>query len=101
MPAVLLTYQDAAARLAVSVSTVRRLVAAGTLPCVRIGASVRVSESALDHFIERAAGEVMPRPKSVRVKPRSVGRLWEQPDPLAGFGHHRAEGEPACNVSAR
>ena len=93
MPAVLLTYQDAAARLAVSVSTVRRLVAAGSLPCVRVGASVRVQEAALDRYIRRAAGEVMPAPKPVRGKPRSVGRLWEQPDPLAGFDHHRAEGE--------
>ena len=93
MPAVLLTYQDAAARLAVSVSTVRRLVSAGSLPCVRIGASVRVQESALDHFIRRAAGEVMPAPKPGRVKPRGRGRLWEQPDPLAGFDHHRAEGD--------
>ena len=92
MPAVLLTYQDAAARLAVSVSTVRRLVAAGSLPCVRIGASVRVPESALDDFIQRAAGQVMPPPKPVRVRARAVGDWWEQPDPLAGLVHDRAEG---------
>jgi excisionase family DNA binding protein len=92
MPAVLLTYQDAAARLAVSVSTVRRLVAAGTLPCVRIGASVRVSESALDRFIQRAAGELMPPPQAVTPKASARGDWWEQPDPLAGLDSDRAEG---------
>ena len=92
MPVVLLTYQDAAARLAVSVSTVRRLVAAGSLPCVRIGASVRVSESALDRFIQRAAGEAMPPAKAVVPNPRARGDWWEQPDPLAGFDHRPAEG---------
>jgi len=93
MPDALLTYRDAAARLAVSVSTVRRLVASGDLPCVRIGASVRVSESALARFIRWGAGEVMPPPKPGRVKARAVGRLWEQPDPLAGFTYGPTEGE--------
>ena len=93
MPDALLTYRDAAARLAVSVSTVRRLVASGDLPCVRFGASVRVSESTLGRFIRRGAGEVMPPPKPGRVKARAVGDWWEQPDPLAGFDYHRAEGE--------
>lgn len=93
MPAVLLTYQDAAARLAVSVSTVRRLVAAGSLPCVRIGASVRVSQAALDRFIERASGELMPPPKVTAPKAPARGDWWEQPDPLAGFDHRPAEGE--------
>lgn len=93
MPDALLTYRDAAARLTVSVSTVRRLVAGGVLPCVRIGASVRVSESALDRFMRRGAGEVMPPPKPGRAKARTVGRLWEQPDPLAGFTYGPIEGE--------
>ena len=41
-PAVLLTAADVAALLQVSVRTVRRLIAAGTLNVVRVGRSVRV-----------------------------------------------------------
>lgn len=52
--AVLLTYEDAGRRLAVSPRTVRRLVAAGRLPAVRLGRSVRIRAAELDRF----AGEV-------------------------------------------
>lgn len=42
-----LTIADAAARLAVSPSTVRRLLATGVLPYVRVLRSVRIPEAAL------------------------------------------------------
>jgi excisionase family DNA binding protein len=45
-----------AERLDVSVDTVRRLVGRGELGVVRIGASVRVPDSELAAFIERARG---------------------------------------------
>jgi excisionase family DNA binding protein len=49
----LLTRSQAAANLAVNVRTLARLLAAGELPCVRIGRAVRIRADDLDEFIER------------------------------------------------
>jgi excisionase family DNA binding protein len=42
LPAPLVSVQDAAERLGVSVNTVRRRVKSGDIPCTRIGKAVRI-----------------------------------------------------------
>ncbi len=49
--AALLTVQDVAERLNVSTRTVRRLVAAGRLPCIRIGRSLRFDPVSVDQVV--------------------------------------------------
>jgi excisionase family DNA binding protein len=51
VPQTLLTVADVAKVLAVCTKTVRRLIDAGELPCVRIGNSIRVSPSDLNSHI--------------------------------------------------
>ena len=51
----LLTAAEVAALLQVSLRTVRRLIADGSLPVVRIGRSVRVSGEALNAFLSDQA----------------------------------------------
>jgi excisionase family DNA binding protein len=48
----LLTANETAAILNVSVRTVRRLIADGTLPAVRIGRAVRISQDAVAQLID-------------------------------------------------
>lgn len=43
----ILTYPEAAALLRISVRTLHRAVAAGDVPCIRVGGSVRFSRNAL------------------------------------------------------
>ena len=53
----LLTVQQVAARLQVSVRTVRRWISDGLLPCTRLGARcVRVSTGELAAFLARSRG---------------------------------------------
>jgi excisionase family DNA binding protein len=54
----LLTYQDAAAALAVSVPTIKRLVSAGTLRAVKVGGAVRIAMVDLEQY----AASLSPRP---------------------------------------
>lgn len=49
----LLTPAEAADRLRVSRSSIYRLVAAGTLPAVRVGASIRVRADDLDELLAK------------------------------------------------
>ena len=58
VPGRLLTVEAAAERMSTSVRFVRRLIAERRIEFVRIGRHVRISESALDDFIE--AGRVEP-----------------------------------------
>lgn len=51
----LLTAQDVADQLHVSLRTVRRLTSSGALLTIRIGRSVRVTEAVLRAFIEASA----------------------------------------------
>ena len=48
----LLTLQDAAARTAMSVAWLRRLIARKAIPAVRLGRSVRVREEDLERLIQ-------------------------------------------------
>lgn len=54
MSAKLLTLRQVAERLQLSESTVRRLVATGRLPALRLGRSLRFEEVALDEMIQAA-----------------------------------------------
>jgi excisionase family DNA binding protein len=47
-----LTYEDAGRRLSVSERTVKRLVASGELPAVKIGGSSRVTVDDLDAYVQ-------------------------------------------------
>jgi excisionase family DNA binding protein len=51
-----LTAADAATRLGISLRTVRRRIADGSLPSVRIGRAVRIPAAALDLPVARPAG---------------------------------------------
>lgn len=55
-PGRLLTINEAAARLTVSLKTLRRLIAAGSLPVVRIGGLVRIRPEDLTNFIAQNVG---------------------------------------------
>ncbi len=52
----LMTAHEVATLLQVSVRTVRRLIADGTLPVVRIGRSVRISKVAFEGLLTEQAG---------------------------------------------
>jgi len=52
----LLTVDGAAALLAVSAPTVRRLIEKSELPCVRVLGALRISRADLDSYIENAKG---------------------------------------------
>ena len=58
----LLTIQDTAAVLKVSTVTVRRFIAAGQLPAVRVGKGVRVHKEAVDQPAEPV------KPKAAKTK---------------------------------
>jgi excisionase family DNA binding protein len=50
----LITVKEAASRLSVSVRTIQRLIAAGKLPCLKVGPKTRrISEADLDSFIQK------------------------------------------------
>lgn len=65
----LLRFDDVADRLSVSPKTVRRLVAAGQLEAVQIGAAVRFSEAAVERFISSASKRSATQPKPAKSKP--------------------------------
>jgi excisionase family DNA binding protein len=50
--ALCMTYATAAKRLAISNSSLRRLIAAGDIPTVRIGGSIRIVEADLQAYVE-------------------------------------------------
>jgi excisionase family DNA binding protein len=50
----LLTIQETATALSVSVPSVRRLIAAGHLPCIRFNRRLLVDTKDLDRFIEQS-----------------------------------------------
>lgn len=53
LPVSLLTAEEVASILRVSLRTVRRFTAAGQLPVVRFGRSVRIDRADLDNFLRR------------------------------------------------
>jgi excisionase family DNA binding protein len=65
----LLRVEDVADRLSVSPKTVRRLVAAGRLQAVQIGAAVRFSEAGLQRFIDSASARRAKQGKRNKSKP--------------------------------
>jgi excisionase family DNA binding protein len=74
---VLLTIQETAERLRVNPITVRRFIADGRLPAVRVGRGVRVEKDAVDQLLEPVA------PKPPRTQRRApVGRPLTYDHPL-------------------
>ena len=70
---VLLSVKAVARRLSVSTATVYRLCKTGEVPCVRLGASVRIRASDLDQLVqgeERHAGEPRDAVTAVRTNKR-------------------------------
>ncbi len=76
----LLRLPEAAAELSVSLSTVKRLVAAGELPVVRVGSAVRVRPEDLRRFVlgatERRIG-ASTSSSAAGVSLRKGARLWD------------------------
>ena len=75
--ALLLTLEEAGARLSVSARTVRRLIDAGDLAPVRIGRAVRLSTADLSAYIARqmsgsniASGVAVPETDTCHAKPK-------------------------------
>ena len=64
----LLTRQQAAASLGVSLRTIDNLATSGDLPTIRIGAAVRIRPSALEYFCE-AHESSKPRRPAAKRKP--------------------------------
>ncbi len=52
-PAALLTIPDVAERLQVSVKTIRRWIASGDLPTVRLGSQIRIQPKDLEIFLRQ------------------------------------------------
>ena len=63
----LLTRKEAAESLGQSTLKIDMLIASGELPAVRIGRSVRVRPSAIEHFIEARESRV-----KIKVKRRAA-----------------------------
>jgi len=60
MPPLAHRYVDAGRLLGVSESTVKRLVAAGSLRAINVGGSRRIPQAALESFVARQAGTPSP-----------------------------------------
>ena len=78
----LLRLGDVADELAVSLSTVKRLVRAGELPVVRVGSSVRVRPDDLRRYVaartERLSGSTtVDRRSPAGVALEDGARLWD------------------------
>jgi excisionase family DNA binding protein len=74
----LLTVQDVAERLAVSPRTVKRVLASGELPVVRLGRAVRIREEDLRKFLAArtcAQGSGTVAAGGVTLRPGE--RLWD------------------------
>lgn len=65
-----LTMKAAATALAVSVKTVQRLVANGSLDCIRIGKSVRIPAETIARFLEEPRHSTQLAESNGFVKPR-------------------------------
>jgi excisionase family DNA binding protein len=59
---IMLTLEDVAERLNVSVMTVRRMIDRGDLDAFKVGSQLRVKESDLDAYLERQ--RIRPQPKN-------------------------------------
>ena len=62
----LMTRQEAAESLSVSIRKLDLLIASGDLPVVRMGKAVRVRPSAIEYFIEARESRMNPRKKGGR-----------------------------------
>jgi excisionase family DNA binding protein len=67
----LLTVEDTAQMLKVSTVTVRRFIAAGKLPAVRVGKGIRIEKQAIELLAEPFQGETS-RGQRAEVSPRPM-----------------------------
>jgi excisionase family DNA binding protein len=91
----LLTIQETARMLKVNPITIRRYIASGRLPAVRVGRGVRVRKEAVDQLIE----EVVPK-KARRAAPVPRGKPFTMDDPLwkvVGIGRSGGKTNVAAN----
>ncbi len=86
----LLTYQDAAAALAVSVPTVKRLVASGALRAVKVGASPRIHAADLEEYARTLA----PRPFRTGVEHKNAAPPLRPAGSRAGAATRAAAPSP-------
>jgi excisionase family DNA binding protein len=90
----LLTVPETAQLLRVSPMTVRRFIADGRLPAVRVGKGLRVRREAIKRLAKPVAPTVPERPR------QSFGRPTSADDPLwsiVGIGHSDGSGDVARN----
>ena len=62
----LLSRQDAAIALSVSLRSIDSLIASGDLPVVRLGRAVRIKPSAIDYLVDSRESRINPRKKRNR-----------------------------------
>lgn len=74
----LLTVRETAAALKVAPITVRRYIAAGRLPAVRVGRNVRIERTALERLLRPAAAPPDLAPELCNLEPFTFDSpLWE------------------------
>lgn len=90
----LLTVTETAQLLRVSQMTVRRFIADGRLPAVRVGKGVRVRREAIDRLATPLRPAAPERRQSLRGRPTTADDpLWS----IVGIGHSGGRGDVARN----
>jgi excisionase family DNA binding protein len=91
----LLTFDQAAALLAVSARTVKRYVAEGLLPVVHLGASARILHEDLERFVADLGPRPMRQTIEVKDTPASCRQMAAAGRREAGAGVSTPAGTPA------
>src|SRR5688572_18626973 len=92
----LLTVEETAQLLKVVPVTVRRYIADGRLPAVRVGRAVRVDKESIGSLLK----PVLPNKRATRRKRIPRGRPFTMDDPLwdlVGIGHSGGPGDASEN----
>ena len=63
----LLSREDAANALSVSLRSIDTLIASGDLPVVRLGRAVRIKPAAIDYLVDSRESRINPRQKRKRA----------------------------------
>lgn len=91
----LLTVREAAAMLRVSQVTLRRYVASGKLPAVRVGRNVRIDRVAVQRTLaasESQAVEELPMPGIIRSRAESIAAIERLVDGMSELNMARVLG---------
>src|SRR5947209_19741709 len=91
----LLTIDETAQALKVSPTTVRRFIAAGRLPAVRVGKGIRVRKEAIEELVRPVEPrESRPRPARRRGQPITADDpLWD----IVGIARSGGPGDVSSN----